>query len=119
MTEYKRKIYTLLFDIERTAPLLRGRHAAAAIHVAEVKRLILDMTAYFCDDSQPPLLLRHLQTYIGQEEERIRYGLETVKYDLTDLDTLAVISGPRQGIERVGTEASKYLKLPIVTSVKY
>ncbi|KAH9856040.1 hypothetical protein C2E23DRAFT_563914 [Lenzites betulinus] len=100
MTEYRRKIYALLGDMERLSTSLRARGDAAAIYMSEVKYLVLNMTAYFSEDTQPPLLLRHFHTYIDQEEERIRYGLETVKYDLADLDTLAIISGSRQGIER-------------------
>ncbi|KAL1941413.1 hypothetical protein VTO73DRAFT_7230 [Trametes versicolor] len=100
MTEYRRKIWALLTLMHQAQPLVRVRRDAAASYLSTVTSLVQTMTDNFREDTQLHRVSRHFQEYIIQEEARISKGLQTAKYDLDALDTLALISGPRWGLER-------------------
>lgn len=103
MTEYRRKIWALLTLMHQALPLVRSRRGAAASYLSTVTSLVQTMTDNFREDTQLHRVSRHFQEYITQEEARISKGLQTAKYDLDALDTLALISGSRWGLERVST----------------
>lgn len=107
MTEYRRKIWALLTLMHQAQPLVRVRRDAAASYLSTVTSLVQTMTDNFREDPQLHRLSRHFQEYVAQEEARISKGLQTAKYDLDALDTLALISGPRWGLERVSTHFSR------------
>ncbi len=53
------------------------------------------------DAYHPPEALRDkFQSYIDDEEHRLREGLETVRYDIDAMDTLVLVTGPGR-IEKV------------------
>ncbi|KAI0665675.1 hypothetical protein C8Q78DRAFT_1063523 [Trametes maxima] len=99
MTEYKRKIRTLLARMRKLQPTVRGRELAVRDYLGTIESVVRDMTVLFRDDVEHQHLLKRFQKYTDQEEARLRVGLETAKYDLDALDTLALINGPR-GLER-------------------
>ncbi|KAI0356357.1 hypothetical protein OH77DRAFT_1503798 [Trametes cingulata] len=99
MTSYKHKIDALLARMQAFPSSVRARGPLVNDYLATVEPLVREMTSSFRQDLSSLPLLDHFQGYIEQEEARIREGLETVKYDLDALDTLALINGP-WGIER-------------------
>ncbi|KAI0645299.1 hypothetical protein C8Q79DRAFT_1011379 [Trametes meyenii] len=99
MTEYKRKIRGLLVRMRDLQPIVRGRGLAVRSYLTTAESLVRDMITPFRDNVEHQHLLKRFQKYTEQEETRLREGLETAKYDLDALDTLALINGPR-GLER-------------------
>lgn len=100
MTEYRSKIYALLNHMKDLRTSVRGRGPAVEKYLEEVVPLVKAMTRPFREDPEHRFLLDRFRAYAAQEERRLREGLETAKYDLDALDTLALINGPR-GLERV------------------
>ncbi|OJT06672.1 hypothetical protein TRAPUB_2475 [Trametes pubescens] len=100
MTEYRRKIWALLTLMNQAQPLVRVRRDAVWSYLSTVTSLVQTMTDNFREDTQLHRVDRHFQEYTAQEEAHISKGLQTAKYDLDALDTLALISGPRWGLER-------------------
>ena len=101
MTEYRYKIYALLERIKELCATVRHPTKEQAEHYLNtVTTLVGDMTTGFQGDSEHNFLLPRFRACVDREEERLRKGLETVKYDIDALDTLALING-RRGIERV------------------
>jgi hypothetical protein len=49
-------------------------------------------------------LQARFKTYVEGEEARLKGNLETVKYDIDAMDTLALVTGPGR-IERVGVSS--------------
>lgn len=119
MAEYRRKIWALLTLMQQAQPLVRVRRDAAAFYLSTVTSMVQTMTDNFREGTQLHRVSRHFQEYVTQEEARINKGLETAKYDLDALDTLALISGPRWGLERVSTHFSRlgfYKRPPSLTA---
>ncbi len=100
MTEYRSKIYGLLACMGDFRTSVRGRGPVVEKYLDEVVPLVKQMTKPFREDPEHHFLLDRFRGYAAQEEQRLREGLETAKYDLDALDTLALINGPR-GLERV------------------
>ncbi|KAI0629070.1 hypothetical protein C8Q77DRAFT_1161714 [Trametes polyzona] len=103
MTEYRRKIYALLVrirDLSQTPSALRGgRTFAVQDYLGTVFPLVTSMTKQFHETAQHEDMLDHFKEYTQHEEARIHDALETSKYDLDALDTLALVNGPL-GLER-------------------
>lgn len=104
MTEYRSKIHALLTRMGDLRTSVRGRGPAVEKYLEEVVPLVKEMTKPFREDPEHRFLLDRFRGYAAQEEQRLREGLETAKYDLDALDTLALINGPR-GLERVSPVA--------------
>ena len=56
----------------------------------------------------PEGLLEKFQSYIYEEEMRLREGLEAVRYDIDAMDTLVLVTGPGR-IEKVREVSSHML----------
>ena len=63
-----------------------------------ISELTLSLEPYY-----PPEGLREkFQSYIDDEEQRLREGLEAVRYDIDAMDTLVLVTGPGR-VEKVST----------------
>ena len=101
MTEYKRKIYSVLALMHDLAISSRhANHKKITSYLSDVRPLLDSLTSAFRENTEQSFLLARFRTYIEQEEARLRKRLETAKYDLDALDTLVLING-RVGLERV------------------
>ncbi len=101
MAEYRSKIYALLARMNKLRVSVRVRGPAVQEYLDEVVPLVKEMTQSFREDPDRRSLFDRFRWYVEQEEKRLREGLETAKYDLDALETLALINGPA-GLERVG-----------------
>ncbi|KAI8974013.1 hypothetical protein BD414DRAFT_539931 [Trametes punicea] len=99
MTEYKRKICAVVARMDQICTSLRSQGAAAQDYLTDLKQLVQDFTGFFREDSEHLPLLSRFQDYVNQQEANIRERLETAKYDLDTLDTVALVNGPL-GLER-------------------
>ena len=98
MTSYREKIFGLLQGMEDLLNKVRRPiEAFAETYLAVVRPMVEGMTRPFQSNPNLISLLPRFQTYIDEEEARLRRGLETAKYDLDALDTVAFING-RQGL---------------------
>ncbi|KAI0766998.1 hypothetical protein C8Q74DRAFT_1369868 [Fomes fomentarius] len=101
MTEYKSKIYIVLSSMQHLVQE-SARHPnkkSIQAYLSVVRPLVHQMTHTFQEDNDQLFVLPRFRAYVDQEENRLRKGLETAKYDLDALDTLALING-RRGLER-------------------
>ncbi|KAH9856042.1 hypothetical protein C2E23DRAFT_773550 [Lenzites betulinus] len=96
MTTYRRKIRALLARMRATAfrAAIRGRDHAVQQYLDEVVPLVDSMTQPFREDTERLFLAARFEGYIAREEVRLREGLETARYELDALDTLALVNGP-------------------------
>ncbi|OJT06673.1 hypothetical protein TRAPUB_2476 [Trametes pubescens] len=99
MAEYRSKIYALLARMHKLRVSVRVRGPAVQEYLDEVVPLVKEMTQSFREDPDRRSLFDRFRWYVEQEEKRLREGLETAKYDLDALETLALINGPA-GLER-------------------
>lgn len=118
MTEYRSKIYALLNRMKGFRTSVRGRGPAVEKYLEEVVPLVKAMTRPFREDPEHRFLLDRFRGYATQEEKRLREGLETAKYDLDALDTLALINGPR-GLERVRPSGSTQAEVKSGADILY
>ena len=100
MTAYREKILALLQQMESLIRDIRHPNVPEVTrYLSVVIPLVERMTQSFHRNSDAFLLPR-FQKHLDAEETRLRQGLETAKYDLDALDTIAFING-RRGLERV------------------
>ena len=101
MTAYRRKILSTLdsmsalLEIARTPNTAKIRRYLGLTH-----SLVANIVQSFQEDTERLFLLPRFRAYMNQNEARLQKGLETVKYQIDALDTLALING-RRGLERV------------------
>ena len=67
-----------------------------------ISELTTSIDPYYAPES----LREKFQSYIDNEERRLREGLEAVRYDIDAMDTLVLVTGPGR-IEKVG-ETSRW-----------
>lgn len=99
MTDYRQKILNILKGMSA----LTVRHANQPMvhaYLEAVETPVEEMTSSFQASTERLSLLPRFQTYIQQEESRVRKHLDTARYDLDAPDTLVYING-RRGLERV------------------
>ncbi|KAI0827868.1 hypothetical protein BC628DRAFT_1409435 [Trametes gibbosa] len=101
MAAYRRKIRALLARMRVPAfrASVRGRESAVQRYLEDIADPLGSMTRPFREEPERLFLAERFGAYVQQEEDRLREGLETARYDLDALDTLALVNGPR-GLER-------------------
>ncbi|KAI9064547.1 hypothetical protein FKP32DRAFT_1569626, partial [Trametes sanguinea] len=105
MTDYKRKIHTLLARMREVLPSVRPQlppHTPFPVpwhYLMTVEPVLLGITGSFRDDGANRALLGKFREFVDQQEALIRERLETAGYRLDTLDTLALVNGP-MGCER-------------------
>ncbi|KAI9064549.1 hypothetical protein FKP32DRAFT_1649070, partial [Trametes sanguinea] len=105
MTEYKRKIQTILSRMRRIAPTVRPQvHMYSDLtgsqrYLALVEPLVKHITMSFSDDHEHHHLSNKFKDYVDQQETMIREQLEIAKYQLDSTEALKLINGPL-GLER-------------------
>ncbi|KAI0759985.1 hypothetical protein BD413DRAFT_266792 [Trametes elegans] len=99
MTEYKHKIEALVVRMRKMETAVRGRGSSVRVYLETVEPLVECILRVFREETEHGFLLPRFEGYVHQEEARLRGGLETARYELDALDTLALINGPR-GLER-------------------
>lgn len=71
-------------------------------YLETVWKRISTLTSSFVTTCQPESLQERFKSYVDAEEQRLREGLETVKYGIDAMDTLLLVTGPGR-IEKVDT----------------
>ncbi|KAH9942219.1 uncharacterized protein BXZ73DRAFT_41008 [Epithele typhae] len=100
MASYRYKITALLTRISATMRDVRSlNNSSVEKYYENVKQLVNSMSTSFQHNADLLPLLPRFQDWIELEEERMRKALETVNYDLDELNTVALVNG-RQGLER-------------------
>ena len=69
-------------------------------YLQTVWQKLTTLTSSFICTYQSDALQDRFKSYVEEEEQRLREGLETVKYDIDAMDTLSLITGGGR-IERV------------------
>lgn len=83
-------------------PILPANSRAVEKYLSTVYKRACTLTSSFACANESDALQARFQSYIDAEEERLRVGLETVRYDIDAIDTLTLITGPGR-IEKVST----------------
>ncbi|KAJ3011250.1 hypothetical protein NUW54_g2238 [Trametes sanguinea] len=105
MTEYKRKIHTILSRMRRIAPTVRpqvhmySHSSVSQRYLAPVEALVKPITMSFSDDNEHHYLLTKFKDYVDQQETMIREQLEIARYHIDSREALELINGPL-GLER-------------------
>ena len=63
-------------------------------YLQTVWQKLTTLTSSFICTYQSDALQDRFKSYVEEEEQRLREGLETVKYDIDAMDTLLLITGP-------------------------
>ena len=100
-TYYGVKILELCAKMFSIRPLIHSSNRKAVDKYLEtVWMRICTLTSSFVKTRQADTLQARFQIYVDAEEQRLREGLETVRYDIDAIDTLSLITGPGR-IEKV------------------
>ena len=102
MTSYRNKILVLLNRMDDAKQYIRNPNMDLVWRYIESVRPVVErmLQSFQCCSPDHLSLLPRFQTHIDAEESRLRQGLETVRYELDELVTIALING-RNGLERV------------------
>ncbi|KAI0360925.1 hypothetical protein OH77DRAFT_1517315 [Trametes cingulata] len=94
-TYYRDKITEITAKMFSLEPLIHAANAqASAAYLETVWKRISTLTSSILGNYQPDALKERFQDYVDAEEQRLREGLETVRYDIDAMDTLTLITGP-------------------------
>ncbi|PIL33367.1 hypothetical protein GSI_03987 [Ganoderma sinense ZZ0214-1] len=100
MTAYRRKMLSTLEFMTSLLETVRVPNRVKLVEYLSLTRnVILDIVQPFHEDTEQLFVLPRFQAYMDHNEARLRKVLETVKYQIDALDTLALING-RKGLER-------------------
>lgn len=103
-TYYRNKVVDLLGKMFAIQSLIHPANAQAVEkYLATVYRSVCTLTSSFVCANESDALKAHFQSYVDDEEKRLREGLETVRYDIDAIDTLTLVTGPGR-IEKVSIE---------------
>ncbi|KAI0766852.1 hypothetical protein BD413DRAFT_141493 [Trametes elegans] len=94
-TSYRDKIIELLAKMFSLRELIHpaNTHAVEKYLESVYQRICTLTSSFVCTYQSEPLQAR-FQGYVDAEEQRLRDGLETVRYDIDAMDTLTLITGP-------------------------
>lgn len=102
-TYYRNKIVDLLGKMFAVQSLIHPANAQAVEnYLATVYKSVCTLTSSFVCANESDALEARFQSYVDEEEKRLREGLETVRYDIDAIDTLTLVTGPGR-IEKVST----------------
>ncbi|OJT10257.1 hypothetical protein TRAPUB_13211 [Trametes pubescens] len=94
-TYYRNKVVTLLGKMFAMQSLIHPANARAVEKYLEtVYKRVCTLTSSFVCANESDALKARFQSYVEEEEKRLREGLETVRYDIDAMDTLTLITGP-------------------------
>ena len=100
-TYYRDKVVELLAKMFAMRPKIHNANTEAVQkYLLTVYRRATTLTSSFICTYQDDSLKARFQSYVDAEEQRLREGLETVRYDIDAMDTLTLITGPGR-IEKV------------------
>ncbi|PIL33406.1 hypothetical protein GSI_04028 [Ganoderma sinense ZZ0214-1] len=100
MTAYRDKILSTLDSMgDLLENILTPNRVKVLEYLEVVHPLVTKMVQSFQADTELLFLLPRFRAHMDQNEERLQKGLDTVKYQIDALDTLALING-RRGLER-------------------
>ncbi len=101
MTAYRRKVLSTLDSMTDILETIRAPNKVKIRGYLDLTRdIVTNMIQPFHADTERLFLLPRFQAYMYQNEVRLQKALQTVKYQIDALDTLALING-RKGLERV------------------
>ncbi|RPD54176.1 hypothetical protein L227DRAFT_580748 [Lentinus tigrinus ALCF2SS1-6] len=93
--DYRAKIVDIFAKMFSMRPLIHpANRNAVDQYLRAVWRKICTLTSSLVTTTYPDSLRDRFSTYVESEEQRLREGLETVKYDIDAMDTLSLIMGP-------------------------
>ncbi|KAI0325467.1 hypothetical protein GY45DRAFT_1348843 [Cubamyces sp. BRFM 1775] len=94
-TYYRGKVVELLAKMFAMRPRIHQANTEAVQkYLSKVYRRATTLTSSVICTFQDDSLKARFQSYVNAEEQRIREGLETVRYDVDAMDTLTLITGP-------------------------
>ena len=100
-TYYRDKIVEICAKMFSIRPLIHSSNRNAVDkYLQTVWKRVCTLTSSLVSTSQADTLQARFQSYVDAEEQRLREGLETVRYDIDAIDTLSLITGPGR-IEKV------------------
>ncbi|KAM5542913.1 hypothetical protein V8D89_003297, partial [Ganoderma adspersum] len=100
MTVYRSKILSTLDSMSSLLEnILTPNRARFRGYLDGTRRLVANMVQPFKADTERLFLLPQFQDYMDENEARLQKSLETVRYEIDALDTLALVNG-RRGLER-------------------
>ncbi|KAI8975832.1 hypothetical protein BD414DRAFT_497057 [Trametes punicea] len=92
---YREKIIDILTKMLAMRPLiLEANREFVRAYLEKIYERVCNLVYSLVGEEQPESLKARFQSYVDAEEERLRQGLETVKYDIDGMDTLTLIIGP-------------------------
>ena len=101
MTAYRRKILSTLDSMSTLLETVRPPNKVKIRGYLDLTRsLVANIVQAFQGDTERLFLLPRFRAYMNQNEARLQKGLDTMKYQIDALDTLALLNG-RRGLERV------------------
>ena len=101
MSAYQHEILAMLDTMSKLSEAVRpANKSKIGRYLDTTYGLVQGLVDGFQGAAEWPSLLPRFQSYMDLEEARIRKSLETFKYKVDALDTLALING-RKGLERV------------------
>ncbi|KAI8975856.1 hypothetical protein BD414DRAFT_423775 [Trametes punicea] len=99
-THYRQQIVCLLAKMVSLGPRMHEANARTVqVYLRKIFKEIHTLTASFRGAFPYEALRLRFQSYVDDEENRLREGLETVHYDIDAMDTLKLVTGPGR-IER-------------------
>ncbi|TFK89009.1 hypothetical protein K466DRAFT_487737 [Polyporus arcularius HHB13444] len=93
--DYREKIVDIFAKMFSIRPLIHpANRNAVDQYLRAVWQSVCTLTSSLVTTTYPDALQERFKSYVESEEQRLREGLETVKYDIDAMDTLSLIMGP-------------------------
>ncbi|KAI0633741.1 hypothetical protein C8Q77DRAFT_1157905 [Trametes polyzona] len=94
-TYYRDKIIEILAKMFSLQSQIHPANAQAVEKYLEaVYKRVCTLTSSLVTVDESDALKARFQSYVDAEEQRLREGLETIRYDIDAIDTLTLITGP-------------------------
>ncbi|KAI0373412.1 hypothetical protein BV20DRAFT_937448 [Pilatotrama ljubarskyi] len=94
-TYYRDKIVQITAKMFSMESVIHAANAQAVeVYLETVWKRVCTLTSSVVGINQSDALKERFQDYVDAEEQRLREGLETVRYDIDAMDTLTLITGP-------------------------
>lgn len=102
MIKYRGEITDLIAKMFAILPRVPdANRVSVAAYIKRIYELVMTFVDSINDAAVNDALQARFKSYTEAEESRLRKGLEDVKHDIDQLDTLSLITGPGR-IEKVG-----------------
>ena len=99
--DYRTKIVNIFAKMFSIRPHIHpANRNAVDQYLRAVWQKVCTLTSSLVTTTYPYSLRERFKNYVDSEEQRLREGLETVKYDIDAMDTLLLIMGPGR-VEKV------------------